>query len=255
MAEVISLPIWQIETNPYQPRLEFNEENLNELAESIREHGLIQPITVRRVNNTYEIIAGERRFRACKRLGFSEVPCNVMEANEIQTAQMALVENIQRENLSAIEEAKAYVEIMRQTHCTQEELAGKMGKSQSSVANKIRLLNLPENIQAAISEKKISERHGRAILTAQKDDQDKIFEQIIKKGFNVSQSEKFIKTMYDNNAKNAKPKRKGVIRQFRVAFNTIYQSVKMVEQYGINVTTEEVETDEDVRIIIKFPKG
>lgn len=255
MREILNIPVWQIETNRYQPRLEFNEESLKELAESIREHGLIQPITVRKEGEGYEIIAGERRFRACKMIGYYEVPCVVMSADEMQTAQMALVENIQRENLSAIEEAKAYVEIMRQVGCTQEELAQKMGKSQSTIANKIRLLNLPESIQEAVNERMITERHARAILSAKQEDQKKVFDQIVKKGMNVSQSEHYIKSLYLYEKKQEpKPQNKGVVRHVRIAFNTIYQAVKLVKEAGMEVEVEECETDEDVRMIIKFPK-
>lgn len=255
MREIINVPTWQIETNRYQPRLDFNAESLNELAESIREHGLIQPITVRKEGEGYEIIAGERRFRACKLIGYQEVPCVVMSADEIQTAQMALVENIQRENLSAIEEAKAYVEIMRQASCTQEELAQKMGKSQSTIANKIRLLNLPDSIQEAVRSRQITERHARAILSAKDEDQEKVLDQIVKKGMNVSQSEHYIKSLYLYEAKNApKPQNKGIVRHVRIAFNTIYQAVKLVKDTGMFVEVEECETEDDVRMIIKFPK-
>ncbi|MBR5208019.1 MAG: nucleoid occlusion protein [Erysipelotrichaceae bacterium] len=255
MRESLNIPVWQIETNRYQPRLEFNEESLEELAESIREHGLIQPITVRKVGEGYEIIAGERRFRACKKIGYYEVPCIVMSADEIATAQMALVENIQRENLSAIEEAKAYVEIMRQAECTQEELAQKMGKSQSTVANKIRLLNLPDEIQNAVKARKITERHARAILSARKEDQKKVFDQIVKKGLNVAQSEHYIKSLYlYEERQKPKPQNKGVVRHLRIALNTIYQAVKMVKDVGMEVEVEECETAEDYRMIIKFPK-
>ncbi len=254
MAEIVNVPIWQIETNRYQPRVEFNEESLNELAESIREHGLIQPITVRLMGDSYEIIAGERRFRACKRLGYTDVPCTIMDADEIQSAQMALVENIQRENLTSIEEAKAYVLIMRQVGCTQEELAIKMGKSQSTIANKIRLLNLPEEIQDAIKERKITERHGRALLTVESIDQSKVFNQIINKGYNVNQSENYIKSLYKESETKEKPKKRFVLGNLRVAFNTIYQAIKLVKDAGVIVEVEEEETNNDVRIVIKFPK-
>lgn len=256
MREILNIPVWQIETNRYQPRLEFNEESLDELAESIREHGLIQPITVRKVGEGYEIIAGERRFRACKKIGYFEVPCVIMSAGEIETAQMALVENIQRENLSAIEEAKAYVEIMRQASCTQEELAQKMGKSQSTIANKIRLLNLPEPIQQAVNERVITERHARAILSAPKEEQIKVFDQIVKKGMTVSQSEQYIKGKLEkDHQKEIKKRTHGVVRHVRIAFNTIYQAVKMVRDAGMQVDVEEVETEKDYQMIIRFPKG
>ena len=254
MRETMNIPAWQIQTNRYQPRLEFNQESLSELAESIREHGLIQPITVRKLEEGYEIIAGERRFRACKMIGYKEIPCVVLSANEIQTAQMALVENIQRENLTAIEEAKAYIEIMRQASCTQDELAQKMGKSQSTVANKIRLLHLPEPIQQAVSRRIITERHARALLSVKADKQMQVYDTIVKKGFNVSQSESYIKSLYEKPDKEPKAQNKGIVRHVRIAFNTIYQAIKLVKDTGMNVEVEEMETDEDVRMIIKFPK-
>ena len=164
MKEVRMVPIEKIVPNPYQPRLEFNKEALMDLAQSIRENGLIQPITLKENNGRYEIIAGERRYRACMMIGLTEVPANIMDVSEANMAELALVENIQRENLSAIEEAKAYLQIMKVSGCTQSELALKVGKSQSSVANKIRLLNLSENVQNAVSSKIITERHARSLL-------------------------------------------------------------------------------------------
>ena len=146
----------EIQPNPYQPRLEFNDEALMDLAQSIRENGLIQPITVRECANGYQIVAGEIRYRGMKLNGMVEVPVLVMDADELQMAEMALVENIQRENLSAIEEAKSYIDIMKYANLNQSQLALKIGKSQSSIANKIRLLNLDENIQNAVNAKLIS---------------------------------------------------------------------------------------------------
>lgn len=151
MKESKMISIDLVEPNPYQPRLEFNDDALMDLAQSIRENGLIQPLTVREVDGKYQIVAGERRFRAMKLNGAVEIPAIVMDANEIQMAEMALVENIQRENLSAIEEAKSYVEIMKYAGLNQSQLALRVGKSQSSIANKIRLLNLNEEVQNAVS--------------------------------------------------------------------------------------------------------
>ena len=153
MRDIQMVSIEKIVPNPYQPRLEFNQDSLMDLAQSIRENGLIQPITLKENEGRYEIIAGERRYRACMMAGMTEVPANIMNVDEAKMAEMALVENIQREDLSAIEEAKAYVQILKVSGCTQSELALKMGKSQSSIANKIRLLNLSNNVQNAVSSK------------------------------------------------------------------------------------------------------
>ena len=171
MKESKMISIDLVEPNPYQPRLEFNDDALMDLAQSIRENGLIQPLTVREVDGKYQIVAGERRFRAMKLNGAVEIPAIVMDANEIQMAEMALVENIQRENLSAIEEAKSYVEIMKYAGLNQSQLALRVGKSQSSIANKIRLLNLNEEVQNAVSAKEITERHARALLGLDEDKQ------------------------------------------------------------------------------------
>ena len=185
MQQVITIPIRKIRPNRYQPRLVFNEQSISDLAQSIKENGLIQPIVVRDMIDYYEIIAGERRFRACQSLG-------IKSTSELESAQLALIENIQREDLSAVEEAKAYLQIMRQSSCTQDEMASRMGKSQSTIANKIRLLALPDEIQNAITERRITERHGRALLNVDPQRQIEVFEHVVKHGLNVAQTENYI---------------------------------------------------------------
>lgn len=254
MKETKLISIDLIQPNPYQPRIEFGDEALMDLAQSIRENGLIQPITVREKDNFYEIVAGERRYRAMKLIGQVEVPCLVMDANEIQMAQMALVENVQRENLSAIEEAKAYVQIMKYANLTQAELALKMGKSQSSIANKLRLLNLDENIQNAVSSKIISERHARALLSVEGDKQQEVLDKIIKKGLTVAQTEKMIKEDKHEKTHPGKPLLKGVTRNLKIAINTIHQAVMMVKRSGVEPQVSEDETNEEYIITIRFPK-
>lgn len=250
--EVKLLAIDKIKPNPYQPRTEFDDEALMDLAQSIRENGLIQPITVRKKDSDYEIVAGERRFRAMKLNGMLEVPAYILEADELQMAELALVENIQRENLSAIEEAKAYVEIMKYSSLNQSQLALRIGKSQSSIANKIRLLNLDDNIQNAVSAKLISERHARALLGVDQVKQQDFLDKIIKKGLSVSQTEKLVKEDKVKNVK--KPVLKGVTRSMRIAMNTIHQAVNMVKRTGVEVIVNEEETQDDVIITLRFPK-
>lgn len=256
MREVREISIEQIHANRHQPRFEFNNDALMELAQSIRENGLIQPITVRKDEDGYEIIAGERRYRACMLAGYSEIPCNVMEADNQQLAELALVENIQRENLTSIEEAKAYVQIMQDSLMTQEELAEKLGKSQSTIANKIRLLNLPEEIQEGISSRKITERHARALLSVKPEEQVDAFNKIVQRGMNVRQTEQYIESTKEKGEKpeEKKPVFKGFARNTKIAVNTVYQAVEMIRKTGIQLETEEAETENDVRIIIKFPK-
>lgn len=253
MRESKVVSIEEIQPNPYQPRLEFNDDALMDLAQSIRENGLIQPITVRECGQGYQIVAGERRYRAMKLNGMVEVPVIVMDANELQMAEMALVENIQRENLSAIEEAKSYIDIMKYANLNQSQLALKIGKSQSSIANKIRLLNLDENIQNAVSSKVISERHARALLSVEEGKQQEYLDKIVKKGLSVSQTEKLVKESKEGNSKK-KVMLKGITRNIKIALNTIHQAVKMVEKTGIDLDVKEEESEDFVTLTIRIKK-
>ena len=249
MRDIQMVSIEKIVPNPYQPRLEFNQESLMDLAQSIRENGLIQPITLKENDGRYEIIAGERRYRACMMVGMTEVPANIMNVDEAKMAEMALVENIQREDLSAIEEAKAYVQILKVSGCTQSELALKMGKSQSSIANKIRLLNLSDNVQNAVSSKIISERHARSLVGESEEKQEEILEKIVKKGLTVAQTEKLVKE-----EKKEKKTKKGFTRDIKVAVNTIRQAFGMIGRFNIKATIKEKEDDDGYTITIHFPK-
>ena len=162
--EVVYLNLDDIIPNRFQPREVFDERALKELAISIKEHGVIQPIIVRNVNGKYEIIAGERRYKASALAGLTKIPAIVREMDDKESSKVALLENLQRKNLNAIEEARTYQKILELDEMTQDELAKTMGKSQSAVANKIRLLSLPDEIQDAVLKEKISERHARALL-------------------------------------------------------------------------------------------
>ena len=243
-----------VEPNPYQPRLEFDDEALMDLAQSIRENGLIQPITVREMDGRYQIIAGERRFRALKLNGAVDVPVLIMDANEVQMAEMALVENIQRENLSAIEEAKSYVEIMKYSGLNQSQLALRVGKSQSSIANKIRLLNLDEDVQEAVSTKKISERHARALIGLDEEKQHDALEKIVKKGMTVAQTEKMLKEQAQPKKEKKKVMLKGICKNIKIAINTIHQAVSMVNRAGTAAEINEEEHEDEVIITIRIPK-
>lgn len=181
--------------NKYQPRKIFDETELTKLAESIKLYGIINPILVRKKEDKYEIIAGERRFRATQMLGLKEIPAIIKNADEQQMAELALIENIQRKELSPIEEAKSYEEIMKIGNQTQQSLAKKLGKSQSAIANKIRLLSLPQEIQDALSHKMISERHARSILTIEdKNKQLEVLNKIINEKLTVKETEQLIKS-------------------------------------------------------------
>ena len=179
--QVEQISVNDIIPNRFQPRKNFDEESLNELADSIRQHGLIQPLVLRKLGDKYEIIAGERRFKAANIIGLKTVPSIVMEINDADSAEIALVENIQRKDLTAIEEAKSYEKILELGQMNQEELAKRVGKTQSTVSNKLRLLNLSDEAQQALLDTKISERHARSLLklkdkTAQNEMLNKIIE-------------------------------------------------------------------------------
>lgn len=252
--EVIQVPVDKIKPSRYQPRLKFDEEKLEELKESIQQNGLIQPLTVRPMEDYYELIAGERRYRACKKAGFTEIPCYVLSPTDDQAAQMALIENVQRQDLSAVEEAKSYLQIMKQAHLSQEQVAKKIGKSQSAVANKIRLLNLPDEIQNGVIDGQITERHARALLSVPEDKQKSVYQDIVKKGLNVRETEAYIETMNKPKKVHARQKTKGFSKNVQIGINTINQSIKMIEKLGIEVKSETEEADSEVRMIIRFPK-
>ncbi|QHE54150.1 nucleoid occlusion protein [Pontibacillus sp. HMF3514] len=258
--EVIQVPVNQIQPNRYQPRSIFNDEKIEELAQTIHTHGLIQPIVVRRLQEEaegFELIAGERRWRAAQSLGWGEVPAIIREMDETQTASVALIENLQREELSVIEEAMAYAKLLEVHGLTQEALAQRLGKSQSTIANKLRLLKLPEAVQYAILEKSITERHARALIALKDPEkQEKLLNEIIEKSLNVKQTEERVAKMLDtSDPKKSKPKLKGISKDMRIAMNTIRQSLTMVSDTGINVETDEEEHDDYYQITIKLPKN
>ena len=197
--KVIDVDINEILPNRFQPRIQFDEEEILELSDSIKEHGVIQPLVVRTIGDKYEIIAGERRYKASVLAGRETVPVIIKNLNDKDSAEIALIENIQRKNLTPIEEAISYKKILDMGYLTQETLATKLGKSQSSVANKIRLLNLSDEVQEALLDNKISERHARSLLRLKSlMEQNKMLEKIIKERLTVRKTDdeidKFLKT-------------------------------------------------------------
>lgn len=196
---ILEVPIEDIIPNRFQPRLSFNEEGINELAESIKQHGIIQPLVVRKLGDKYEIIAGERRYKASTMAGLTKVPVIISDIDDNKSAEVALVENIQRRNLTAIEEAKSYKNLLDRGYMTQEQLANKMGVSQSAIANKLRLLNLDEEVQDALLNEKISERHARALLVLDdKEEQKKWLKRIMEERLTVRQLDMELKKREEN---------------------------------------------------------
>ena len=192
-----TLPISQIQPGMKQPRKKFDTEAIAELADSIREHGLIQPLTVRRLGSGYyQIIAGERRWRASKEAGLSEVPVNIIEADDKKVMELGLIENLQREDLNPMEEANGYRVLMEEHGLTQDEVAQRMGKSRPAIANALRLLNLPDAVRFLLEEGKLSAGHAKAILGAPSGEpQKKLAQKVIDEGLSVRETEALAKRM------------------------------------------------------------
>lgn len=254
--EVQQIPVQDILPNPFQPRTVFNEEKIEELAMTLHTHGMIQPIIVRKGQYKYEIIAGERRWRAVQTLGWGTIPAIVKVMNDTKTASVALIENLQREELTSIEEASAYQKLLELHGLTQESLAQRLGKGQSTVANKLRLLQLSGEVQEALKRRNISERHARALLSVKDEKlQIKILANLIEYEWNVKQTEDAVKKALHKPEKNKKPKVKSVSKDTRLAMNTIRQSVDMVSQTGLNIDTNEEEHDDYYQFTIRIPKN
>ncbi|EUJ39065.1 ParB family chromosome partition protein [Listeria weihenstephanensis FSL R9-0317] len=257
LQQIVELPIAAIIPNRYQPRTVFDASKIEELARTIRIHGVIQPIVVREYEpEKYEIIAGERRFRAVSSLEWDSIPAIVQNLTDDEVASIALIENLQREELTPIEEAKAYQSLLDMQDVTQEALAQRVGKSQSAIANKLRLLRLPEAAQQAVLDKQISERHGRSLLALETEEQQlDVLAKVIENKWNVKETEAHIQTLTAKpKPKKAKPKRQAISRDVRIAVNTIKQSVTMVQDNGMDLQVEEEESDDFYQITIQIPK-
>jgi len=195
----IEIPVDRLSPNPFQPRRSFTEEGLEQLAESIRHHGVLQPIVVRPSGDGYQLIAGERRWRAAQIAGLQRIPAVVRELDDPGMVQVALIENLQREDLNPIEEASAYRRLMDEFDMTQEQLSNAIGRSRPAIANAVRLLNLPAEIQRAVEERRLSEGHARCLLAiSDQGDQLKVAAEIIANGLNVRQAEELVKRTTQN---------------------------------------------------------
>ena len=255
----LDLPITDIRANPYQPRQSLDGQALSELAASIHRYGLLQPVVVREVGRgQYELIAGERRFRACSQLGMSSIPAVIMEANGTDSAVLALIENIQREDLNYMEEAEAFQTLITEHGLTQEELARRLGKSQSSVANKLRILRLSPTIRGMLDEHGLTERHARALLKLSSEKERlAALRLIISRGLNVAKSEELIDGMLDSGRLPVKPEtgRFRVFKDVRIFSNTIRQVLDMMRQAGIAAESNKTENEEFIEYLIRIPKN
>ena len=249
------ISIEKIVPNKYQPRNEFSEEKIKELAESIRQNGLLQSITVRDIGGGfYELIAGERRLRALKYLNTVSTKAIVKELTDDQMATLALIENIQREQLTPIEEAYAYQELLNINNLTQEELAKSLGKTQATIANKLRLLKLSDRVINAINSKKITERHGRAMVKLEHHAQEKILQQILTQNLNVAQTEQKIETYLKLKNENKVNLANVNYDAQKIIAKITKEIAKLEEKYKIGLEQEEEETMDSIIINITVPR-
>lgn len=259
--QIQDLELSKITPNEFQPRRQFSEESIKELAQTLQKEGLLQPIVVREKADGYEIIAGERRFRAAKSLGWDKIPAIVNNMNDDQAASLALIENLQRENLNPIDEAQAYTNLMKLNDLTQTELAKDMGKSQSYVANKLRLLKLTPKVQSYLASGEISARHGRALVGLSERDQSRVVDEILAKNLNVKETEEIVKDVdayFAQGSKNKTPKKKRVAaripKDLKVQINTIKKAVKLAKESGIKVKVKENKDPDDYKITIELKR-
>ena len=246
---VVFLPARSIRPNPAQPRRIFREDALAELADSIRRHGILQPLSVRRVGNGYELIAGERRLRAGVLAGLAEIPCIVMSMDEAESGAAALIENLQRQNLDFVEEARGIARLMEKGGFSQEQVAALLGRSQSSIANKLRLLRHSEPVLTALREGGLTERHARALLKL-KTEQEKLsaIAVVLRQGMSVARTESFVESLLEQKQSKSPKVNVGTF------LNNLNQSLARIQMSGIGAVSERRETDSQIVLTITIHK-
>ena len=254
--EVDTIDVNKIEPNKNQPRKSFDEDSIHELAESIKLRGIIQPLVVQKgEKGLYTIIAGERRWRAAKIAGLKDIPVVVKNYSNQEIMEIALIENIQREDLSPLEEAKAYQALIKEYGYSQTELADIVGKKQSTIANKLRLLKLSDDVKFSLNQKQITERHARAMLSLNEEKQQEVLREVLKKKLTVADTERLIK-------KEPKPKKKKasadvkktISRNVKIALNTLQQAIGMIEKTGTSLQQETEDLEDEYVITIRIHK-
>ncbi|MDO4816154.1 MAG: ParB/RepB/Spo0J family partition protein [Bacillota bacterium] len=265
---IINLPVDALEPNPVQPRKNFEDESLRELCSSIEEFGILNPLTVRLRSGRYELVAGERRLRAAKMAGLEDVPCILLDVGLEEASLIALIENLQRKDLDFIEEANGINQLIRMFGLSQEEIARRIGKSQSAVANKLRLLKLPRDVLETLRDRGLTERHGRALLRLpDADSQRAALMHIIDMGLTVALTDSYIDAILasqsestaeaDTEAEEEKqlPRRAFIMKDVRVFMNTLMHGLDLMKQGGIMAGMKKQETEEALILTISIPKS
>ncbi len=249
---VVFLSVRSIRNNPTQPRQVFDQTGLQELAESIKEHGVLQPLSVRRVGNLYELIAGERRLRAAKLAGLEEVPCLLMSMDDRESCLAALVENLQRRDLDFIEEAQGLSRLMKLGGLSQEQVAKQIGKSQSAVANKLRLLRHSPQVLDALRSGGLTERHARALLNLGSEEAKlAAVGVILQRGLTVSQTEQYIHSLLTAQERMPKPVKAPTVRRF---LKDLGQNLDLMQKAGVAAVSHQQETEREITLTITIPK-
>lgn len=254
--QVIMVPLEKIEANPQQPRKIFKDEGMEELTGSIKEYGVLQPIILKDEKEHYTIIAGERRYRAAQLAGLEKIPAIIKTMETKEAALIALVENVQREDLNFLEEARAYKKLMDDFNLTQGEIAEKVNKRQSTISNKIRVLSLPENIQEQLVDNRLTERHARALLKL-KDDEDRkqVMERIVANGLNVKQTEKLIEDVLAKKEEALRKRRKVNYISYKIYLNTIRKAFNQIKEMENNVKMSQEDKGDFLEVKILLPKN
>lgn len=257
---IVYLSTEDIYPNPVQPRKLFDDEGLEELSRSIKDYGILNPLSVRLRGSRYELVAGERRLRAARLAGLKEVPCILLDVNMEDASLIALVENLQRRDLDFIEEANGINQLIRMFGMSQEEAARRIGKSQSAVANKLRLLRLPQDVLEGLRQNGLTERHGRALLRLPDSESQRVaLLYIIDNGLTVAATDAYIDALLQAPEEPEPPKAEGrrtfVLKDVRVFLNTLSRSIDLMKQGGIDAGVRREETEDQLILTISIPKG
>ena len=252
---VVEVDIGEIRPNPHQPRSEFDIADIQSLADSILQNGILQPLTVRRGEDRYELIAGERRLRAAKLAGLRAVPCIILDISSRNSAIMALVENIQRQDLSFFDEASAIEKLITYYGMTQEDAAAKLGKAQSTIANKLRLLRLTADEREVIMKYNLTERHARALLRlAAPAERLAVLEKVVKQNLNVARTEAAVEEVIgQKKVQNSYKKRSKVFQNVRIFVNTITKAVETMQAAGIAADSQKIQREDYIEYRVRIP--